>query len=189
MGHGGEDRHTQEHRPQDGAHNHQGGAGIGGLRLAENAHAVGDRLRAGHGGAAVGESARHIKEGNAEQEPPALVAQADLARRGGDMAQVPRCGPDQPGDDKDSHVGDEEVSGYGEQAARFAKAPQVTPCDEDDERDRHRDSGTIEAWHGRDNGVGSCRYGHGHRDRVADQQGCTGDLGHIGAEVVPAHHV
>ena len=74
-------------------------------------------------------------------------------------------------------------------APGFPDPAQVAEGQDHDKADcqRHRVAG--QGRNGRDDGVGTGGDRHRHRDRVADEQGGPGRLGHIGAEVVPAHDV
>ena len=85
----------EEHRPQDGAHDDQGGAGVVGLWLAEHADAVGDGLGTGHGRPAVGERPSGVEQRDSEQQPAASWPNASWPWAAGDVAEVPpgRRGP------------------------------------------------------------------------------------------------
>ena len=62
VGQPGEDRHGQEHHPQDGGHEHQGGARIADLRWLEHGDRIGDRLHTGHGRTAIGKRLQKDEE-------------------------------------------------------------------------------------------------------------------------------
>ncbi len=79
MGEGGQNGDPQEHRAQNGTHQEERRPRISGLRLPEDAHAIGDGFGAGHGRTPIGEGPQEVEGGDAENQTAA-----------GGMAQVHR---------------------------------------------------------------------------------------------------
>ena len=165
------------------------GASIFGLRLSEDADAVGDGLGPGHGRPAVGEGPGEIEERHAQQQPGPLVAERHLTLGDRDMAEGAAGGLRQPGEDQQRHIADEEVGGDSEDPSGFFQAAQVAVGDQDHKSHGQGDRHRAERGDRRDDGVGAGRHRDSHCDGVADQQGGAGNLGDVRPEVVPAHHV
>ena len=108
------------------------------------------------------------------------------------MGEVARHFAYEPEHNQQSHVEDEEVGRYGEDAACFPDAAQIAEGKDHDEGDAHghRHPG-LPSQRGRrgDDGIGARRDRDGNRDGVADQKGCAGDLRDVRAKVVPADDV
>ena len=192
VGERGQDRHAEEHHPEDRAHEHEGGAGIACLGLPEDADPVGDGFGARHGRAAVGEGPQQEEGRHAEDQSPARVPERDRVGVRGLVWEITRYLADESEHNQQGHVEDEEVGRDGEYAARLPDAAQVAVGQDHHEGDAHchrHPRLLAQGRCGRDDRVGTRGHRHCDGDGVADQQCGSGDLRDVGAEVVAADHV
>ena len=166
--------------------------GVARLRLAEDAHAIGDRLGARHGRAAVGEGAQEEERGDAEDQSTVGMPEREGVGVRRLMGEVADRLAYEPEDDEQGHVEDEEVGRDGEDAPGLSDAPQVAVGQHEDEGDAHRHRHPrlpAERGSGRDDGVRAGRNRDRDRDGVADQQRRAGHLRNVRTEVVTADDV
>ncbi len=188
---GGEDRQTEEHDPQTGAHDHERLPGVLPGRLLERRHPVRDRLDPGDRRAARGKGVQHAEQPGAVEERVGVelrlmdVALDELADEGQITRGVqPRAEPEQH-----EHVGDEEVGGNGEHLPGLLHPPQVPVGDQRDEEERDRHLVRREDVEGRHQRGRAGRGRHGDGEDVVGEERGAGHLGRHDAEVVTGDEV
>ena len=168
---------------------------FGPVRRLERADPVRDRLQPGQRRTTVGERLEQIEDrqpGQDRRGPCRGSASGARRRPPGDavLGQVAEDLPDRPDDDHRGHRDEEEVGRERERLAGLPDAAQVAVGQQHDTPPgtSRPCTGSSDVHGGGDRGD---RGGRLHRDRhdVVDQQRDRGDLGHLVAEVLPAHDV
>ena len=160
MGEGGEDRHAEEHHPEDGAHEHQGRAGVrawGTRKMLTPLEMASVPVMAELPWA----KARRRKKAEMPRISPPLAngrAASVPAPSGAWGRPVVGCF-DQPGHDEQRHVGDEEVGGDGEDLAGLADAAEVAVGQDQRRSPIDIGHGVVgQGGDGRNDGVGPGRH-------------------------------
>ena len=188
MGERGQDGDPEEHRPQDGAHQHQRGPGVlawGSRKMLTPLEMASVPVMAE---LAVGEGAQEIEGRDAEDQATARRGRGACLRGSGARGRGAHGLLDEAGDDQHRHVGDEEI---GREAKTFpaSRMPRRLPKARSTTKTIESGTASCPRRDGRNDGVRPGGHRDGHRDGVADEQRRPGHLGHVGTEVVPAHDV
>ena len=158
-----EHRQAEQHGAEDDAEQHLGPLGPHGPWLAEQRHAVGDRLDAG-------ERAAPGREGLQDEQDGDRLESARGQLRRAELLLVQAEGMDEADGDDGEQAEDEDQRGQQEGTGRLAQAAQVEHRDDEEDAEAERDGGTGKRGEGGGERGHTGRDGDGDGQRVVDHE-------------------